>query len=513
MSAAAAAPVEFDDVQGLLRFAYKHHTEASFLLLRIRDPAAARSWIAQAPVTNAMALEHPPSTVLQLAFSYEGLRALGVPADVAEGFSTEFIVGMAGDVNRARRLGDVGPNDPQHWRWGAGVRVPHAAALLYAMPGHLADWQQAIEGQCAAGFELIACLSTSDMGGVEPFGFIDGISQPQPDWSRQRPAIDATQLTYTNLGCLGEFLLGYPNEYGLYTPRPLLDPERDAHGILPTAEDEPDQRDLGRNGSYLVLRQLRQDVAGFWQALDRYAGGQADARARLAEAMVGRTLQGEPLVGLLHEAIAGDTGEPLPGLNAFTYRSDPEGVRCPLGAHIRRTNPRNADLPPGGSRLLSRLIRMLGFNPEARALDLVASTRFHRLIRRGREYGANIPPAQALTAPPDSPESGLQFICLGASIERQFEFVQSAWVMSEKFNGLRDEADPLLGNRVPGFAAAPTDAFSIPQSDGPDRRLAALPRFVTVLGGAYFFLPGLRALRFIATVGAEDIPTVTAEER
>jgi deferrochelatase/peroxidase EfeB len=504
MSVADPASVEFDDIQGLLRFAFKHLTEASFLLLRIRDPVAARAWIARAPVTNAVTLEHPPPTVLQLAFTYEGLRVLGVPADVAAGFSTEFIVGMASDANRARRLGDVGPNDPRHWQWGAGVRVPHAAALLYALPGQLADWQQAIESQYAGAFDVITRLSTSDMGGVEPFGFIDGISQPQPDWSRQRPAIDETQLAYTNLGCLGEFLLGYPNEYGLYTPRPLLDPQRDAQGILPKAEDAPDKKDLGRNGSYLVLRQLRQDVVGFWQALDRYAGGQADVRAQLAEAMVGRTLQGEPLVGLLHEAIAGDTGAPRPDLNAFTYRSDPEGVRCPLGAHIRRTNPRNADLPPGGLGLLARLERTLGFNAEARSLDLVASTRFHRLIRRGREYGTKIPPAQALTAPPDSPESGLQFICLGASIERQFEFVQSAWVMSAKFNGLRDEADPLLGNRVPGFGAVPTDAFSIPQTDGPDRRFTALPRFVTVLGGAYFFLPGLRALRFISAVAVEE---------
>jgi deferrochelatase/peroxidase EfeB len=154
--------------------------------------------------------------------------------------------------------------------------------------------------------------------------------------------------------------------------------------------------------------------------------------------------------------------------------------------------------------MLARLERMLGFNAQARTSDLVASTRFHRLIRRGREYGAKIPPAQALTAPPDGPESGLQFICLGASIERQFEFVQSAWVMNAKFNGLRDEADPLLGNRLPGFGAVPTDAFSIPRTDGPDQRLAALPRFVTVLGGAYFFLPGLRALRFISAVEVEE---------
>ncbi len=503
MSAPDAIIVELEDVQGLVRFAFKYHTEAKFLLLRVRDPAAARAWIAQAAVTSAVTLDRPPATVLQLAFTCEGLRALGVPADIAENFSAEFVAGMASDANRARRLGDVGPNDPKHWQWGSGDRVPHAVALVYAKPGYLADWQRAIEAQWAAGFDVMSSLSTCDMGGVEPFGFIDGVSQPQPDWSRRRPAVDESQLAYTNLGCLGEFLLGYPNEYGLYTPRPLLDPQRDARGILPKAEDAPDKRDLGRNGSYLVLRQLRQDVAGFWQALDRYAAGQADERARLAEAMVGRTLQGEPLVGLPDEAIVGDTGAARPDLNAFTYRSDPEGVRCPLGAHVRRTNPRNADLPPGGSGVLARLERMLGFNAEARSLDLVASTRFHRLLRRGREYGAKMSPEQALTAPLDGPESGLQFICLGASIERQFEFVQSAWVMSAKFNGLRDEADPLLGNRTSGFGDVPTDAFSIPQADGPDRRVTALPRFVTVLGGGYFFLPGLRALHFLSTAGAE----------
>jgi deferrochelatase/peroxidase EfeB len=502
MSTPAPAQVELDDIQGLLRFAFKYNTEACFLLLRVKDPAAARAWIAEAPVANAVTLDHPPETVLQLAFTYEGLLALGVPTDIAEGFSVEFIEGMAGDANRARRLGDVGPNDPGRWQWGAGARVPHAAALLYARPGGLDDWQRSIERQYAAGFELLASLSTSDMGGVEPFGFIDGISQPQPDWNRQRPALDLTQLAYTNSSCLGEYLLGYPNEYGLYTPRPLLDPQRDVLGSLPKAEDAPDKRDLGRNGSYLVLRQLRQDVSGFWRALDRYTQGQPDARTRLAEAMVGRTLQGEPLVGVLNEVIEGNAAAAPPDLNAFTYRSDPEGVRCPLGAHVRRTNPRNADLPPGGPGLISRALRMLGFNAEARSEDLVASARFHRLLRRGREYGAAVPLEQALRGSSEGVESGLQFICLGANIQRQFELVQSAWLMSAKFNGLSGEADPLLGNRLPGFAQSGTDVFTLPQSDGPDHRLTGLPRFVTVLGGAYFFLPGIKALRFFSTVRA-----------
>jgi len=77
--------------------------------------------------------------------------------------------------------------------------------------------------------------------------------------------------------------------------------------------------------------------------------------------------------------------------------------------------------------------------------------------------------------------------------------VQSAWLMGSKFAGLTGESDPLLGHRLPDSGGAPTDGFSIPQAAGPDRRLSGLPRFVTVLGGAYFFLPGIRAVRYLAT--------------
>ena len=493
------APVELDDIQGLVRFGYKHQTEACFLLLRVKDPEAARAWLAAAPVTSAVTIEPPPPTALQVALSSEGLRALGVANDIVEGFAADFVSGMSGEASRARRLGDLGANQPNGWQWGAGQRVPHVLVLLYAMPGRLEAWQRSIEAQCDAGFELLACLPTSDLSGVEPFGFVDGISQPQLDWERRRPVRDEDQSTYSNLSCLGEFLLGYPNEYGGYTDRPLLDPQRDPHAMLPRAEDVPDKTDLGRNGSYLVMRQLRQDVHGFWQFMDREASGNPAVRERLAAAMVGRTLLGEPLVGQTNEAITGGAAAPQPDLNAFTYRSDPHGVRCPLGAHVRRTNPRNADLPPGEPGIVSWLTRMLGFGDEALDRDLVASTRFHRLLRRGRDYGAAVPLEQALKGASTAVESGLHFICLNANIARQFEFVQSAWVMGTKFDGLPDESDPLLGTRLPAPDGTRTDGFSIPQPAGPDQRLSGLPQFVTVLGGAYFFLPGIRALRYLAT--------------
>jgi len=499
----AMLPVELDDIQGLVRFGYKHHTEASFLLLRVTDRDAARRWLAAVPICTAETVEPPPDTALQIALSADGMRALGIADTIVDAFAADFVTGMANDANRARRLGDVGSNDPGLWQWGAGTRVPHVLVLLYALPGRLAGFQSAIEAQCSDGFERIDCLTTSDLDGIEPFGFTDGISQPLVDWQRTRAAKDAERSEYSNLSCLGEYLLGYPNEYGGYTDRPLLDPAR-AGTRLPRAEDAPDRADLGRNGSYLVMRQLRQDVRGFWQFVDRQAGGDAGRREAIASAMVGRRRDGVPLLGPADETIEGGG---VPGdLNAFTYRFDRDGLRCPLGAHIRRSNPRNADLPPGAPGLVSWAKRTLGFDADALAHDLVASTRFHRLLRRGREYGPSVSPAEALGGGSSGADTGLHFICLGANIARQFEFVQNAWAMAVRFDGLPSESDPLLGTRAPAADGTPTDGFSMPRADGAADRIVGLPQFVTVVGGAYFFLPGIRALRFLATDAKEAPP-------
>jgi deferrochelatase/peroxidase EfeB len=493
--------VEFDDIQGLVRFGYKRLTQACFLLYRIKNRAAARAWLAAAPVATAETAERPPQTALQVALSCQGLHALGVPEDIIARFSPEFVGGMA-DRDRSRRLGDYGPNGPDRWRWGGTGAVPDVLVLLYAVPGGLDDLQRSVTAQCADGFDLLQCLTTSDMDGVEPFGFVDGIAQPRLDWERERPAEDHDVLEYSNIACLGEFLLGYPNEYGRYTDRPLLDPERDAAGALPRAEEMPQQADLGRNGTYLVMRQLRQDVRGFWRFLDATANGDAGLRQRLAEAMVGRTMGGDPLVGPGAETIPGIGPDPDDvKKNSFTYLNDAGGTRCPFGAHIRRSNPRNGDLPSGASGLIARLIRTLGFSAAALREDQVASTRFHRVLRRGREYGTAVPLAQALTSGAGGDgDTGLHFICLGANLARQFEFVQSAWLNGRKFDGLRDENDPLVGNRRDADGGVAIDTFSLPQASGPDRCMTGLPQFVSVRGGAYFFLPGIRALRFLASL-------------
>src|SRR5262245_52025241 len=116
------ARVELGDIQGLVRFGFKHQTEAVFLLLQVKDVRAARAWLSSADVTSAITCKQTPRTVLQIALTSAGLRALDVPVDIIDGFSEEFIEGMAGDDNRARRLGDVGANDRKKWDWGNAER-------------------------------------------------------------------------------------------------------------------------------------------------------------------------------------------------------------------------------------------------------------------------------------------------------------------------------------------------------------------------------------------------------
>jgi Dyp-type peroxidase family len=489
------ASVDFKEIQGIVRFGYRDLTDALFLLLKIKDAAAARAWLAGAPVTSAETRETAPPTALQVALTAAGLQALGVPPEVVSGFAPEFVSGMAGEESRSRRLGDVAASSPESWRWGWRERVPHLLVLLYARPGQLQPWSERVRTALwDDAFEVLETLGTSNLDGTEPFGFVDGISQPSLDWERRRTP-EEDQLDYGNLVSLGEFLLGYPNEYGKYTDRPLLDAAAPGAAQLPPAEDVPDSRDLGRNGSYLVFRHLQQDVRGFWSFCDARAASNDKARQALAESMVGRRMNGDPLLPLAQEPIPGV--EPRSAAqNGFTYDSDPRGIRCPFGAHIRRSNPRNPDLPGKPATPFAKLFRALGFGAKSYREDAQASARFHRLLRRGREFGPPLSVEQALGNAPDSGEHGIHFICLAANISRQFEFVQNAWIMNTKFNAMTGESDPLLGNRQKVEGSPRSDTFRLSRESGLPDRITEVPQFITVRGGAYFFLPSIAALRY-----------------
>jgi deferrochelatase/peroxidase EfeB len=406
--------VDYADVQGLARFGYGHMTRASYVLVKVKNVPAVKSWLRSAPLTSAVATKPPPATALNVAFTAPGLRALGVPQAVIAGFSHEFRGGMA-EESRARQLGDVGRNASSNWAWGSYGREPHVLVMFFAEPGQFDSFVQSVKGNAwTDAFEELTSLGTSDLDENEPFGFADGVSQPQIDWEQQRQT-PCSQGEYTNIVALGEFLLGYRNEYGKITDRPLLEPDGASAGLL-AAEGVPARKDLGRNGTYLVMRQLEQDVRKFWQFLYQQAGGNLTETDKLGAKMLGRTKAGDPLVPIQKQPIPGMDPDRVQQ-NQFTYQSDPAGALCPFGAHIRRANPRNSDFPERRIGALRKLIIMLGFGPRGLYDDLISSVRFHRILRRGREYGPELLPADALAqSPSNDPERGLHFICLNANI-------------------------------------------------------------------------------------------------
>lgn len=463
-----AAIDEANDIQAIVDRGFGSLAGATHLLLRIVRPEPAREWLRSLHVTS---LEEAKSDkldqVCQIAFTAPGLAKLGFDPDGAGGFAPEFLDGMAASGRKSAQLGDIGTNAPSNWQWGVGESEPHILIILLAHQGEIAAIEEAtVAASARAGCELVLAARTNGILGREPFGFADGLSQPEPDWEGKVVPGGASDREYRNIIAAGEFLLGHPNEYGFVADYPCRD-------------------ELGRNGTYLVYRQLAQDVRGLWHWLASSAG--PSNAIRIAEQMVGRSMNGDPLAALK----AGPDGQ-------FTFAADKDGNCCPVGAHIRRANPRSGDDPQGNRGFVSNLASSLGLTGTA-VHDAVASARFHRILRRGRAYGPLVDAHEAMNHPgtPDDEESGLHFICLGASLARQFEFVQGAWVASAYFAGRSCEQDPMLGNRMPDNGGRETACFSYVDSDGTPRLLSGLPQFVTVRGGAYFFLPGIRGLELL----------------
>ncbi|TVR54747.1 MAG: peroxidase [Gemmatimonadales bacterium] len=503
------SPGERSDIQGLVASGYGHLPWAAYLFFRVQDPELGRAWLRERRREVTTAAPWPrdpegnrikPQEAVNLALSAPGLRALEVPASVVCTFSPEFQEGMA-HPDRAEKLGDDGESHPSRWELGGPATPPiHGALILHAATeagvGALVQRQLEVMERNGEGVVLVpdgVQEGTIWSGHAEPFGFRDGIAQPRVEGFHG----DGVPT--------GEFVLGYPNHYGILPPGPLVPHGLDPDRVLPPSENphHPARhfRDLGRHGSYLVYRKLAQDVAGFWRFMvreaDRRGGGRGPSPAlRIASLCVGRWPGGAPL------ELAPHADDPsLADADDFGYAEDPEGLRCPLGAHVRRTHPRDLIHPYG---------------PEAS----LRMSRAHRLLRRGRIYGRPLFDPGRLLDPShevgrllreledDEEPRGLHFLSVEAGIASQFEFVQQAWCNNPRFNGLRDNPDPLIG-RMPG----PTDPPGTPPAPGQtghapgvmtfprgpiQDRTAPLPRFVTNRGGAYLFLPGLRALRWLS---------------
>jgi deferrochelatase/peroxidase EfeB len=479
-----------------------------------------------APITDA---DGSDPRAASIAFTWTGLRKLGLSADALATFSTPFREGMHQE-DRLRRLGDRidgiwqgtvisggplwsanisaipetqipdwdlslaeigGPSDCGELRDPTPITV-HALLLLYGKDeGTVQAWVRSVQAAIAPhGVNVVHRLSLSlrlDSNGVgrEHFGFADGMSQPIPfdEKSGDEHAPDSLVLSDGKPATrdvwhgvpLGEILLGHTNAHHEKAPGPLVVVKEGSATIaaLP-AEGAPEGfRNLGLDGSYMVVRQLRQRVAAFWKSLEE---GAARIRAHdpgathvtadwLAKRVIGRSVDGHLLCpsGLL---AADEYNFPQ---NAFGFRKvDPQGHGCPLGSHVRRSNPRDGLAPNLAS-----------------APTLLNAANNHRILRRGRKYGTTLHDRNL----DDGQERGLLFMCLNTDIARQFEFVQQTWLLNRNFATLFDETDPLVG---------PKGRFTIPEE--PLRRIVEVETFIQSAGGEYFFLPSIPALNYLASL-------------
>ncbi len=519
---------------------------ARYLCLNIAEADAGRAFVetVRLEVTDAQrwargsknlfgeqAIPRPPASV-NMAFTFRGLVRLGLPTRTLRAMPDAFIDGMA---RRAHLLGDTGVSAPSAWDpvWRRGstgdltADAPgseddvHILILINGeadADGHpvdaLEDRTQWIREACdrlQGGVRLLsghgaggadfqpagALLAHGPNGwritGKEHFGFTDGIGNPVFE-GQYAPEVEARRVIgrgkLTPDGrwaplAAGEFILGLPDE---------------SQELPPAAPPWS----FSRNGSFLVFRKLHQNVRRFRTFIDETAetyahamGLQPDvARETLMAKIVGRWPDGTPLMAApdyaalqafraKHADAANDAAARaalMRELSDFAFRDDPEGVKCPLGAHLRRANTRdmldpsvlNPDAPRSGSALNKR----------------------RRILRRGLPYGAFDDDAKD-----DSNEHGIIFMALCADIFRQFEFVQQQWMEYGMDFEAGNEACPLVGIHEDRRArhVIPSD----PRSGKPPFFCSDLPQFVETRGGDYFFLPSLTALRALAE-GAVD---------
>ena len=432
--------LELDDIQsGVLRprpapFA------ATYIILRIDDRSAGRDLMRRlnGVVTSAAHPESPVrDTWVSVALSFQGLKALGVPQASLDSFSPQFQEGMAA---RAEVLRDFGESSPEKWEKPLGSADVHVVLTAVSPDSERLESQLDRARRTYLELSGVTAIWRQDChvmsGEKEHFGFKDGMSHPAVEGS----GIPGTNPHERPLKA-GEFVLGYPDE-------------------MSDAPQVPQPEILGRNGSYVVFRKLHQRVAAFRRYLKANAPN-PQAEELLAAKMMGRWRSGAPLaLCALHDDP--EVGADSRRNNDFLFRADDAlGYKTPPGSHIRRLNPRDA--------------------------DIAGVVRIHRMIRRGSAYG---PPLPEGVTEDDGQDRGLMFAFVGAHLARQFEFVQAEWMNEAAFFGGVAARDPVSG------AGDGTGTFDVPRR--PVRmRLKGLPRFVVTRGGEYCFLPSLRALRWL----------------
>jgi len=443
--------LETSDIQATVLRPRPKPYRGEYVVLRIGNAEQGREMLRRILPHVAPADEWwVPSTPgwLGIAFTFEGLKALGVPQASLDSFPIEFRQGMAA---RAAILHDFGANAPANWEYPFGTADMHIALAIYARNDQ--SLQQVLEHARTSHHDLpqISVVYRMEFGelpeGRNPFGFKDGLHNPVVEGSSP-----AGQIVNEAPIKAGEFVMGYPDEKGETAQTPI--PE-----------------ELRHNGTFVAFRKFHMNVAAFRKYLHEQASSPEEEEL-LAAKMVGRWRSGAPLV------LAPDRDDPALGADAnrnndFSYADDMKGLKCPFSAHLRRINPRDA------------------------LKDEIVAVNLHHFLRRGTNYG---PPLPEGVLEDDGAERGGVFLLIGAHLQRQFEFVQSQWVTDGNFISHGTEQDPLIGNNEG------EGVFTIPKRPV-RRRLQGLPRFVSVRGGEYCFIeycfmPGLRALRWLAALNS-----------
>jgi deferrochelatase/peroxidase EfeB len=415
--------------------------------LSFEHPAAGRAWLSGmlGEVATAAAVRSRPESAhwVTIAFTWSGLRALGVDAASLATFPDEFRAGMAA---RAEIIGATGHNHPDRWVGRIADPALHALVVLFARDAAERERYREEHGPLLSGGAGVDVLSSVNLEAIAPeprdhFGYRDRLSQVPIEGTDREPQPGSGRPLKA-----GEFFLGYVDESGALPP-------------LPKPEI------LTKNGSYLAYFRLEEHVSAFRDFLRRHGQTEEDQEL-LAAKLMGRWRSGAPLVLAPQRddpALATD----MRRTNDFDYgKMDPYGYACPIGAHIRRVNPR----------------------------DTVDNVERRRMIRRGGTYGPPLPEG----APDDSVERGIAGFIGCASLVRQFEFAMNVWVNDPTFKGLGNERDPIIGTQNGTFD------MTIPHR--PIRKkLEGLPAFTTLRGGAYFFVPGLRALQFLASLDRSPV--------
>jgi Dyp-type peroxidase family len=440
------SPLALDDIQGNILRGYGAHA-TTYVFLSIHDATGAKAWLADLIPQITTADVHPPEPALNIAVTHTGLRALGLPPRQLTTFPSAFAQGTAA---RAVVLGDTGDNAPTQWE--TPFRDDDELHLMVMVAGRepttvdrrAEELQQELwqAGLCEIAAPLVARRLDGDR---EHFGYQDGMSQPGVLGLHHEggEGEGVWQNGYWRPLQPGEFILGMPDEDG---GPPVL----------------PEPPELARNGSYLVLRKLEQNVPEF-RRLISHTAQQLDLTAELVAAkLMGRWQDGTPLT-LRPSGPDPTLASDKKSNNRFTYVHDVDGTRCPIGSHIRRANPRGS----------------LGFGG--------VLERRHRIIRRGMPYGSPLPP----DAENDNAQRGLVFACFQADIERQFEFIQSQWLNDGNVFGVGTDRDPLIGDPGGGSGRMRIEGR-------PPRFVDALQHTVTVRGGAYFLVPGISGLRALS---------------